>query len=264
MDFSLLKKNLEPFELADESAEVLRNLLMILTPANIEMIVHEAKELEINTVDSLKKATDVIFDAAVNSESQTIFAEFCGKALLKNVPVCKETQKMTTFKEQLFEKSKREVRNFLEQQTLSQPNDEASCAKKLRRPIALFRFVGELFLIDFLHGDFIRQCIPLMLDETFCNENTLETLCSLLKLVGKKLESCEANGFDLSEDFKLLDIRKSSITINPHTRFMIEEVIRMRNNRWEPVSEVDWVNLYNLFLELVEEKLYVLELWYGK
>lgn len=267
MDFSLLKKNLKPFETADESAEHLRNLLTILTSENIEMIVYEAKLLEIKTADSLEKCVDVIFESAVSNDCQRIFADFCTKVLLPSVHVCQETQKMITFKEQIFEKAKKEVENFLEQETLNiygQSSEGISCHKKLRRPIALFRFIGELLKIDFLEPTFVRQCISLMLDEAFCNESTLETLCALLKIAGKKLEVSDNTEINLSDDFKLLDIRKSSTSINPHTRFMIEEVIQMRSNRWEPVSEIDYVNLYNLFLELVEEKLYVMELWHGK
>lgn len=268
MDFSLLKKNLEPFETADESADQLMNLLTILTSANESMIVYEAKLLNIKTADSLQKCVDVIFEAAINSESQFLVADFCTKALFRSVPAGKESCKMITFKEQIFEKAKKEVGNFLEQQTLKTTGkvstDALSCHQKLRQPIAIFRFIGELFLVDFLDSTCVRQCIHLMLDEAFCNENTLETLCALLKITGKKLESSDENGIDLTNDFKLLELRMSSTPINPHTRFMIEEINQMRRNRWQPVDEIDWVNLYNLFLELVEEKLYVLELWYGK
>jgi hypothetical protein len=101
-----------------------------------------------------------------------------------------------------------------------------------------------------------------LLDETFCNENCLESFWALLKISGKKLELTDE--VDLSETFSVLEDRRASISINPHTRFMIEEICAMRKNHWEPVSEIDWITLYNLFLFDVEEKLYIIELWYGK
>src|SRR5690349_16817661 len=143
MDFSTLKNSLLPLETADESAATLSNLLTILTEANIEMIVYEAKLLQINTADSLEKCVDVIFEAAINNDSQKIFAEFCSKVFFLSVPVCKDSQKMITFKDQIFEKSKRKVENFLEKQTMKSQkisSDAYSCFIKLKRPIALFRF----------------------------------------------------------------------------------------------------------------------------
>lgn len=257
------------FENAESSSESLNNLLCILTPHNIEMIVYEARLLKIDSAKSLEKCVDVIFENAVNNESQSIFASLCTKLLWSSVHVCKETQKMITLKEQIFDKSRREAENFLEQQTLMKleesDGDEAeSCHRKLRRPIALFRFIGELYLVNFLPSSFLQELVPALLDETFCNESTLETLCALLKIAGEKLEITDGNPIELSKEFKLFEERKSLKSISPHTRFMIEEVCSMRLNRWQHVDEIDFVNMYNLFLCDVEEKLYELELWYGK
>lgn len=246
------------------------------------MIIYDAKLLKIDTVDSLEKCVDVIFENAINNQSQSIFANLCTKLCFPSVPVCKETQKMITFKEQILEKSRKSVLNFLERQTLinlGQVNDETeangddddeargevvrnSCLKKLRRPFALFKFIAELYLVDFLPSSFVYQCVSHLLDETFCNESTLETFYVLLKIAGKKLEISDK--IELKELFTLLAERKSSIRTNPHAKFMIEELFEIRSNQWEPVNEVDWIMLYNLFLCDVEEKLYVLELWYGK
>lgn len=278
IDFPLLQKNLQPFEDADDTADHFNNLLQAFTSSSIDMIIYEAKLLKIDTANSLEKCVDVIFENAINNQSQSIFANLCTRLCFPSVPVCKETQKMVTFKEQILEKTRKEVLNFLEQQTLinsGQTKDEAewrddgddkvvqnSCLKKLRRPIALFKFIGELYLVEFLPSSFIHQCASHLLDETFCNESTLESFYAILKIAGKKLGIFDK--IDLTELFTLLAERKTSITTNPHAKFMIEELCEIRSNQWEPVNEVDWIALYNLFLCDVEEKLYVLELWYGK
>lgn len=271
MDFSLLQKTLQPLEAADEISERFNNILAMLTPSNMEMIIYDARQLEIKSAKSLEKCVDVIFENAINNESQSIYADLCAKLFFSSVPVCKESQKMITFKEQVLEKSRCEVLNFLERQTLinsgrveqrEDDEDETFCLRKLRRPIALFRFIGELFLVNFLSSNFVYQCVCHLLDEAFCNESTLETFYAVVKTAGKKLEVCDK--VDLTNVFVQLDERKSSVKMNPHTRFMILELFEMRGNRWEPANEVDWIMLYNLFLCDVEEKLYVLELWYGK
>ena len=278
IDFPLLQKNLQPFEDADDTADHFNDLLQSLFPSSIEMIIYDAKLLKIDTAKSLEKCVDVIFENAINNQSsQSIFANLCTKLCFASVPVCKETQKMITFKEQILEKSREEVLDFLERQTLvnsgqTEEQDEKqesngelvqnSCLKKLRRPIALFKFIGELYLVEFLPSSFVHQCVCHLLDETFCNESTLETFYALLKITGKKLEISDK--IVLTELFKLLAERKSTIRTSPHAKFMIEELFEIRSNNWEPVNEIDWITLYNLFLCDVEEKLYVLELWYGK
>lgn len=267
MDMERLSQNLAPLEAADEVSESLDKMLAILTHDNMEMILYEAKLLKIDTVDGLEKCVEVIFEHATSSDSQSLFAILCTKLMLSSVQISPESHKMVTFKEQITRKATMEVQNFLERQTLikrgqADNESETSCLKKLRKPTALFRFVGELYLVDLIPATFVRDCLPSMLDEVFCTESSLETFCALMKVAGKKLEVVDGN--DLSEEFATLVERKTSTLISPHTRFMVEELLEMRNIRWEPVSEVDWIALYNLFLCDVEEKLYAVELWYGK
>lgn len=245
------------------------NVLTILTPYNINSRVYDARHLKIDSAESLSQCVDVIFEEAINNENQSIFAILCTKLQFASVPVIKDSHKMITFREQIYEKATNEVQNFLERQTLLDvTKDEGdknevknSCYRKNRDIIALFRFIGELYMVDFLASSFIENCVSQLLSETFCNETCLESLCALLKIVGEKMEITDAS---LTPFFEILTIRKSATAINPHTRFMIEELFAMRNNHWTPVSEIDWITLYNLFLADVEEKLYVLELWYGK
>lgn len=265
-----VQKYLKPLEAADEAANHLDYLLSIFTNANIEMIVYEARHMSISSSESLSQCVDVIFDKAIDSENQTSFAILCTKLQLASVPVVKDSQKMITFKEQIHEKASIEVRNFLEKQTLLSfkkelENDKNSCYRRIKTTLALFRFIGELYIVDFLLSNFIEKCLSELLNETFCNENCLESFCAILKIAGMKLElNDEKATFDLSHHFQILAERKSTIVMNPHTRFMIEEICAMRKIQWQPVSEIDWITLYNLFLCDVEAKLYVLELWFGK
>lgn len=270
---------MKPLEAADEAADHLERLLTIFTLDNIDAVIYEAKQMIIDSAESLEQCVDVIFEKAVSNEMQSNFAILCTKLLFRSVPVSKDSQKMITFKEQIKEKATTEVQNFLEKQTLEnlrrsdlisnveekvamENGLENSCYGKTREVIHLFRFVGELFLVEFLPSNLIENCIHQLLNETFCNESCLESFCALLKIAGVKLEN--ELKIDLSELFDVLEVRKASVTINPHTRFMIEEICAMRKNRWQTVSEIDWIMLYNLFLFDVEEKLYVIELWYGK
>ena len=258
---------MKPLETADESSESLNTLLEILTPLNIEMVVYEARLLKIDSVESLEQCVDVIFENAIENECQELFAVLCTKLHWPCVQICKESQRVVTFKEQVKATAQKEVEMFLERQTLTKgrklnqkiEDKDVACSKKLRRPIALFRFIGHLYLIDFVPTILIKQCVLAHLDDAFCNENSLETLCAMLKIAGKKFEISEH--IDLTNEFRLLKARKKTTPTSPHTRFMIEELLAMQINRWDAVNKVDYIMLYNLFLGDVEEKLFVIELW---
>lgn len=239
------------------------------------MVVYKARLLEIDSLESLSQCVDVLFENAINHECQKIFAILCTKLLWSSVHVCHETQKMVTFKEQLHRKSQNAIETYLERQAMKNSGqfkktckradrkmEAKSCFEKLRRPIAMFSFIGHLFLQDFLPTVVVRQCVPALLDPAFCNEDTIEIVCALLKIIGKKLEI--EKQINLSGDFEQLAIRKTTVPMNPHTKFMFEEICAMRAAHWEPVTEIDWINLYNLFLGDVEEKLYELETWHTR
>lgn len=269
------------------------------------MIVYDAKLLKIDTAENMKECVDVIFKNAVNSELSSTFAIFCTRVLFPSVPIVQHSNRMITFKEQLQQKARDEVENFLENQYLknkgikrteseskddienvsevfckqiqkSKPKKDieirkdekgeeivmSSCVKKLKKTFSLFRFIGHLYNGHLLETSQMTFFSSQLLESLYCNESTLEVFSVLFKTIGGKMEiQCDV---DLSEIFDKLEQRRDSIPIKPHTRFMIEEVFVMRLSDWEDMDERDWIELYNSFLYDIEEKLYILELCYGK
>lgn len=281
----MLNRNLKSLECADVTSEKLDKLLSILTPENLDMAVYDAKLLKIDTAENMKECVDAIFANAVNSELASTFAIFCTRVLYPSVPIAAHSKKMITFKEQIQQKARHEAENFLENQYLrnkgirrgeSESKDEtveitpngdqkvvmSSCVKKLKRTFSLFRFIGHLYLEDFLETSQTMFMATQLLESAYCNESTLEVFSVLLKTVGGKLE-IECN-VDLTDIFVKMEERRDSIPIKPHTRFMLEEIYVKRLSDWEEMDERDWVDLYNSFLYDVEEKLYILELCYGR
>jgi hypothetical protein len=166
---------------------------------------------------------------------------------------CKEVQKTTTMNKNHIEIRKDE---HGEEIVMS------SCVKKLKKTFSLFRFIGHLYCGDLVETSQMIFTVTQLLETIYCNESTLEVFSVLFKTIGGKMEiQCDV---DLSEIFEKLEERRDSVPINPHTRFMIEEVYVMRLSDWEDMDERDWIELYNSFLYDIEEKLYVLELCYGK
>ena len=108
--------------------------------------------------------------------------------------------------------------------------------KLRRRAVGTVRFIGELYKIDMLTGKIMRSCMNLLLDVDVISEETLECLCKLLTTVGEKMELKDAHKEDLGDYFKRLhEIQhKKSLKTSSRIRFMIQDVIDLRRNRWQP------------------------------
>lgn len=284
-DEKMLNDNLKQLEVADVTSEKLNKLLSILTPENLDMVVYDGKLLKIDSAENMKECVDVIFANAVNSELTSTFAIFCTRVLYPSVPIMEHSNKMITFKEKIQQKARHEVENFLENQYLknkgihraeSESSDEtveitpngdekhvvSSCVKRLKRTFSLFRFVGALYIEDMLESSQVMFTLTQLLETVYCNESSLEVFSVLMRTVGGKMEiQCNV---DLTDIFEKMEERRDTITIKPHTRFMLEEIYVKRLSDWEEMDERDWVDLYNSFLYDVEEKLYILELCYGR
>lgn len=284
-DEKMLNDNLKQLEVADVTSEKLNKLLSILTPENLDMVVYDSKLLKIDSAENMKECVDVIFANAVNRELASTFAIFCTRVLYPSVPIMEHSNKMITFKEQIQQKARHEVENFLENQYLknkgihrteSESADEtveitpngnekhvvSSCVKKLKRTFSLFRFVGALYVEDMLETSQVMFTLTQLLETVYCNESSLEVFSVLMRTVGGKMEiRCN---IDLTDIFEKMEERRDTIAIKPHTRFMLEEIYVKRLSDWEEMDERDWVDLYNSFLYDVEEKLYILELCYGR
>jgi translation initiation factor 4G len=92
------------------------------------------------------------------------------------------------------------------------------------------RFIGELFKQNMLTSKIMYQCIRHLLKQV--DEENLECLCKLLTTIGKVLESKTT---DLSEYFKQMQqIANRKGKISSRIRFMLQDVIDLRGNKWIP------------------------------
>lgn len=111
--------------------------------------------------------------------------------------------------------------------------------RKLKeRSIGIVRFIGELFLVGFLTPNIMLSCIDSLLDRV--SDDNLEFMCILLTIVGKLLEAKEKK-MEMQYCFirmkKIVNQDSPKIEISSSVRFMIRDVIDLRNRNWKMIEE---------------------------
>lgn len=250
-------------ELSDEekkTAELkkqFRSILNKITPENFTTLIEQLKMLKIDNVDILDSCISLVFEKAILEPNfGASYAQLCKEVSdVFVVPLDENnSQQKAVFKKRLITQCQREfekhrVKNNVER--LKEIDDEEDVTKKeelktnydtesfkiRRRAVGTVHFIGELYKIEMLTSKIMNSCIGHLLDPTMCSEETLECLCKLLTTIGKRLEDqSDVKRVDLSECFNTLSLiaLKKSIEINSRIRFMIQDLIELRQNNWTP------------------------------
>ncbi len=120
-----------------------------------------------------------------------------------------------------------------EAELLSEEYYEAQKAK--RRGLGLVRFIGELFKLSMLTERIMHLCIKkLLANATDPEEEEIESLCKLMTTVGKLLDTEKARGHMDVYFQRMKEMSKNEESINSRMRFMLVDVIELRESRWVP------------------------------
>ncbi|XP_049822722.1 eukaryotic translation initiation factor 4 gamma 3-like [Aethina tumida] len=101
--------------------------------------------------------------------------------------------------------------------------------KVRRKSLGIVRFIGELFKQQMLTANMMIRCLSNFL--TYDHEISVECLCTLLRTVGKKLESKSVN---LDHIFKAVSeiVEGKHQKVSNRLRFMLQDVIDLRCSNW--------------------------------
>lgn len=109
-----------------------------------------------------------------------------------------------------------------------------------QRMLGNVKFIGELHKLDMLSTNVLHQCIMELLDkkkkrspsqQEMCED--MECLAQLLKTCGKVLDSEQGKEL-MNQYFDTLERRSKSTDYPPRIRFMLKDVIELRENNWIP------------------------------
>ncbi|XP_037925471.1 eukaryotic translation initiation factor 4 gamma 3 isoform X2 [Hermetia illucens] len=247
----------------DQLLRKVRGILNKLTPEKFEILVEQIMSLQIDTAEKIIGVMELVFEKAIDEPNFSMsYARLCRKliesklqSIRQDASVSEAEEKetnMVIFRSALLDKTQREFHdNVLARQAKEKqlrpimekikecedPERKLELQSTLeeqerrirRRSGGTVRFIGELFKISVLNMKVTAECIANLLDAN--SEDKLECLCKLLTTVGKQFEKMPNNNLDKTmKTMKSIVDRKK---ISSRVRFMLQDVIDLRKNKWE-------------------------------
>jgi translation initiation factor 4G len=248
------EKKYEIGKVSDEEEVKQRQLKAILnklTPQNFEKLFEQVKRLNIDNIVTLNGVISQIFDKALMEPTFCeMYASFCF-SLAGELPNFVKDDEKITFKGLLLNKCQEEFeRGEREQAEADKAEEEGGIKhskgeieeKRLRarrRMLGNIRLIGELYKKKMLTERIMHECIKKLLGEyQHPDEEDLEALCKLMSTIGEMIDHYRAK---VHMDFYFDIIQKLSANskLSSRIRFMLEDVIDLRNNKWRQRRKVE-------------------------
>lgn len=244
--------------------ERVQDILKTLTPDNIDSVFEQLNALNIDTNEKISEFVSIIFKKAINEPHLSAeIAKLARKLIKLDAPVkgsfvmdlmykCMEFQMDIPDEHLIHSKLSRmqkELSLTTDQNRKMELNALIEEERKLQRnsSVATVRFIGELYRENMLPTHMIEMRIIKLLD--IPSEEKMEYLCTLLTLVGQKMETVgdiENDNRDLTKHFQIMqDIvsNRFQYTLSTRVRSMLLNLIELRKNNWVQRSEpMDGVN----------------------
>ncbi|XP_068754239.1 eukaryotic translation initiation factor 4 gamma 1-like isoform X3 [Montipora capricornis] len=242
----------------EELYRKVRSILNKLTPQKFQTLTQQISELEIDTLERLEGASDLIFEKAIDEANFSVaYAYMCKCLLNKKVVVEKEgVKKDVSFRKILMNKCQKEfereksvektIHEKLEDLTKQGLSEKELQSRKRdlqdeehqqkRRTLGNIRFIGDLFKLKMLTESIMHDCVVKLLKSN--DEESFECLCKLLVTIGKDLDHEKAK-LRVDQYFaqinKIISARKTSSRV----RFMMQDIVDLRSNGWVPRRELN-------------------------
>ncbi|KAI6046367.1 hypothetical protein EDC04DRAFT_2876735 [Pisolithus marmoratus] len=119
-------------------------------------------------------------------------------------------------------------------------SDEYYAAQKAKRQgLGLIKFIGELFKLQMLTERIMHECVKKLLGNVENpEEEEIESLCQLLRTVGQLLDVPKARAH-MDVYFQRMRELCKSTNVSPRMQFMLQDVIELRDRKWQPRNVVN-------------------------
>lgn len=259
-----------------------------LTVEKFDILVHQLVNIGINTENVLKGIIILIFEKALDEPKFcSMYARVCERFAADGPNFedvsdgadegQKEVSRRTpTFLKLLLRKCQDEFENRSRAEQLAAAVGSFSDCKpgteEYRQTIAAHaelkaarakmlgnvRFIGELGKLKLLSEKVLHKCIQQLCVEV---ENPVtedvECLCQLMKTVGQQLDHDKAQSY-MDQYFERIVLMRESGGLQPRIRFMIDDVIELRDNNWverKLQQQSGPKSIHEIHLEAMEEQL---------
>ncbi|PWZ43834.1 Eukaryotic translation initiation factor 4G [Zea mays] len=229
----------------------LKAILNKLTPQNFEKLFAQFKELNIDNVVTLTGVISQIFDKALMEPTFCeMYASFCFR-LAGDLPNFVKDDEKITFKRLLLNKCQEEFERGEREQAEANKAEEEGGAKQSegereekrirarRRMLGNIRLIGELYKKKMLTERIMHECINKLLGEyQNPDEEDLEALCKLMSTIGEMIDHPRTK-VHMDFYFGLIHKLSENVKLSSRIRFMLEDVIDLRKNKWRQRRKVE-------------------------
>lgn len=228
-----------------------RSILNKMAPATFDKLLRKFKALTIDTEERLSGVIKLLLDKVADDTGfSAMYAKMCrcfcdgdqgNKFRILLLRSCQKEFEKDNAALESVEQMKRQLDSAEagEKEQLREQLDDL-VAKNRRRTFANIKFIGELFKEGMLQDKIMHECITRLLDQPH-DEESLECLCRLLNTMGKEFEYLtraasneqrQRNQQLMSEYLHRLQLIVREDKLSPRVRFMIQDVMELRNNKW--------------------------------
>lgn len=134
---------------------------------------------------------------------------------------------------------------FDEKQKLAEREYEQNLIK--RRALGNMNFIGDLYLESLISEKVINSCIEFLLGESpdGPEEEKVESLCKILSNIGPTLDkkNKESSSDFLDVHLQTLSNFIKSSTLSVRIKFMIQDLIELRENQWQQKKRVQHISV---------------------
>ncbi|KAF8702870.1 hypothetical protein HU200_032705 [Digitaria exilis] len=229
----------------------LKAILNKLTPQNFEKLFAQVKELNIDNVVTLTGVISQIFDKALMEPTFCeMYASFCSR-LAGDLPNFVKDDEKITFKRLLLNKCQEEFERGEREQAEADKAEEEGGTKQSdgereekrirarRLMLGNIRLIGELYKMKMLTERIMHECINKLLGEyQNPDEEDLEALCKLMSTIGEMIDHSRAKVY-MDFYFDLIQKLSENCKLSSRIRFMLEDVIDLRKNKWRQRRKVE-------------------------
>lgn len=221
-----------------------RGILNKITPETFDKLSRELLHVGLDTPRTLKGVIYLLFEKALKDPKySSLYAKLC-QELSEKAPNFEPEPGPNTFCKFLiskcedeFERRRKATEDFESKNELTDDEFEQKAIAK-QKMLGNIKFICELGRKRLLQEEILHECIRGLLSKK--KERTiqdqaqdLECLCQIMKTVGNLLDT-QASKNLMNQYFDRMGLFSKKNELPSRIRFMLKDVIDLRNNKWRP------------------------------
>lgn len=237
-----------PTHIVEERQDVIfrkvRGILNKITPETFDKLSKELVNVGLDSPRTLRGVIYLLFDKALKDlKYSSLYAKLC-QELSEKAPNFEQEPGPNTFCKFLiskcedeFERRRKATEDFDSKNELTDEEYEQKAIAK-QKMLGNIKFICELGKKRLLQEEILHECIRGLLSkkkERLIQDQAqdLECLCQIMRTIGSLLD-IQASRNLMNQYFERIDLFSKKSELPSRIRFMLRDVIDLRNNNWRP------------------------------